>query len=158
MNQRLLLRWVLLIAVVWAAIGAGAWSLIKANDPLVGVRVASRGSSDDYDDLASKDLSETIAALSNGTMWGIRRDGSPLPSPAELKAAEEKPPVVWRVLATRVKGKEHQLLIQVDKDKPVLVAEGESLPDGSVVKSVSTNAYSIVTPDDVEQLIQLNFE
>ena len=158
MNSKLLLRWGVFVLVIWVVVGVSAWSLFKADDTLVGARSVSRGSADTFDDLASKDLSETIASLSTGTMWGVRRDGSPLPSPAELKAAEEKPPVVWRVLATRVKGKEHQLLIQIDKDKPVLVGEGESLPDGSVVKSVSARAYSIVTPDDVEQLIQLNFD
>ena len=159
MNRKLFIRWGLLIVIVWIGVGFGAWMCFDAADPLVGVRNVPQEATDVFADLASKDLGETLSSLSSGTMWGIRRDGSPLPSPEEIKAAEAKPPpVVWRVLATRIKGKDRQLLIQVDNKQPLLVNEGESLPDGAVVKSVSTRAYLMVTPDGVEQLIQLNYE
>ena len=155
MKKNLLVRLTGIILLVWVIGALTSWMLFDPSDSLVGAK-PGRGSQIPVYNVAPSDLREAADLLSKSALWGIRRDGSGPVSDASKEKTEEKK-IEWRMLAAVVKGGDRYLVIQVDKKKLEAVKEGERLPDGSLVKTVSRSMYTVLTTDDEEKTTYLNF-
>ncbi len=157
MRKLFFIRLFAAILLIWLTGAVISWLLFDPSDTLVGVK-RGVGEAPPIHSLAVSDLSEAADLLSKTALWGIRRDGSagPLKDASKGNAEEKKPE--WRMLATVVKGQDKYLLIQVDGKKLESVKEGERLPDGSLLKTLSRKMYTILNTDDEEKTTYLNFD
>ena len=149
-----LIRLSLAILLLWLIGAAVSWMMFDPQDTLVGARTGGGGTPPAYD-LAPSDLSEATAQLSKTALWGLQRDGSERPPAAAAKDAAEKKRI-WRILAAVKRGQERYVVIQIDKEAPLPLKEGEQLPDGSQLLSITPNKLTVKTPDDKQEIINLN--
>jgi hypothetical protein len=140
--------------LIWILGAVAAWMLSNPGDALVGARPGGGGSTPVYD-LAPSDLREATELLSKSALWGIKRDGTVLPPASKSKEAEEKK-IQWRILASVSKKQERYVVIQIDKEKPEALKEGEQLPDGSKLLKISPSKLTVMTADDEQKTINLN--
>lgn len=133
MNRLWLLRMALLVLLAWLAAGVLAGFLLEPPPALIGGRRAAAPPRLDLR-LGVADVGAAAARLEKTPMWGVQRDGKPLPPPK--KAEETAKAIEWRLLAAVERNGEYLAVIQVDKDKPQPVKEGESLPDGGKLLKV----------------------
>ena len=157
MNKLFFIRLSAAILLIWLTGAVLSWLLFDPSDTLVGAKRGA-GNAPPIHSLAASDLREAAKLLGKNSLWGIRRDGSagPLKDASKENAEEKKPE--WRMLATVVKGQDKYLLIQVNGEKLESVKEGERLPDGSLLKTLSRKMYTILNTDDEEKTTYLNFD
>lgn len=156
MKKNTLIRLSAAILLAWCFGAIASWWLFDPSEALVGMR-RSRASAIPIYNLAVSDLREAADLLSKNAIWGIRRDGSAPALEASKENTEEKRPE-WRMLAAVEKGEDRYLLIQVDKERLESVKEGEKLPDGGLVKTISRKRYTVLAADDEEKTTDLSFD
>lgn len=144
MSRLWLLRMALLVGLTWLAAATLVWIGLEPPAALVGAR---RPASLPRADIrfAPADLAAARERLEKTAMWGVQRDGKPLPPPK--KAEELAKQIEWRLLAAVERNGEYLAVIQVGKDKPQPVKEGEALPDGGRLLKVRRD---IVVVSDAE--------
>lgn len=133
MNRLWLLRMVLLVLLAWLTAGVLAGYLLEPPPGLIGGRRAAALPSIDVR-FAAPDVEAARARLEKTPMWGVQRDGKPLPPPKKPEEAAKA--IEWRLLAAVERNGEYLAVIQVDKNKPQPVREGDELPDGGKLLKV----------------------
>lgn len=156
MTKALMVRLGLLVLIVWLLGALMSWLVFNPGDTLVGAKAGRGGTAPIYRLLPS-DLSEAADVLNNTLSWGVRRDGSPLSPPASKRKDVEEKKIEWRILAAVGKAKERYVVIQLDKNDTVVLREGDSLPDGSVLLKISPKVLKVRISDDEQKTIILNF-
>ncbi len=154
MNRVLLVRYASMVVMLWVIGGVVAWIFLDPADHLVGAKAGWRENGVLYD-FSPPDLQERAAALSKVVIWGLQRNGMPRQKKSPEKEGRS---VEWRVLAVTVRDTQRHLVILVDKTKLEHVAEGATLPDGSLLKHVSLGAYTVQTLDDEQITTHLTFQ
>ncbi len=153
MTRRLMLRLAVAVLSLWAVAGVLSWFLYDPADSLVGARTPGRTGVGVYV-FAPRDLQPVAERVGKSYLWGLSPDGVGA-KVAQQETAEKV--VEWRVLATRITGKERSLLVQIDKKKLEQIKEGEVLPDGSLVKAVTPSGYTLQSAAGELTTTQLNF-
>lgn len=149
------LRLAVAILLIWLLGGVLSWSIFDPGDSLVGARSGHAPPVPAYN-LAPNDLRELSEVLSKTRIWGIQHDGAPLPPPKPRDAEEKK--VDWRILAAIRTNKDRYIVIRIDKGDPVVIKEGEQLPDGSKLLKAAPNLLILRTADGKQQKQILNFD
>ncbi|MCC6657124.1 MAG: hypothetical protein IT512_02940 [Rhodocyclaceae bacterium] len=144
-----------LVLLAWLAAGALAWLALDPPAALVGARRAVPVATPDLG-FTPPDIGAVRAALEESLMWGVQRDGNPLPPPKKAEELAKK--IEWRLLAAVERQGERLLVIQIEKDKPQTVREGELLPDGGKVLKVRRDAVSIGDAEGNSREIKLVVE
>jgi len=123
-----------LVLLIWLLAGITAWLSISPPPALVGIKRSApplvEGSA-----LDRPDLGRSLSVLESHPIWGVARDGKPLPPP---KPKEEITPVFWTIVSTVVRKNERYALVMIEKEAPKAIKEGEELPNGSKLISVQT--------------------
>lgn len=140
--------------LVWAIFSLVTWLSIHPGQQLIGLR-ALPPRSQDFLGLAPPSLSPALTALESVSIWGIQRNGQPLAPPAPTVAADEAA-IVWKVLGAALRKKERYLLIQIEKNAPVQIKEGEELPDGNTLLKIMAQGYVIKTLDGKKETVLTN--
>jgi hypothetical protein len=160
-------RLILLVLLTWLLAAALAWLALSPPPPLVGGKMPPSPSPVGGWQFARPDLADSLAQLESLPLWGVSRDGSPLPPPKPQGGEDEEEviPVVWRVIAAVSRRDGRYVLIAVDPPAPPkagaaagnarnvgsaapalqTVNEGEALPNGGTL--VRVNPKSIVYLD-----------
>ena len=154
MTRRLMLRLAVAVLLLWTVAGALSWFLYNPAEALVGARTPGRTDTGSYV-FAPRDLQPIAERVEKSYLWGLPPDGVEGKVATKQDAAEKV--VEWRVLATRITGKERSLLVLIDKNKLEQIKEGEVLPDGSLVKAVTPNGYTLQGADGELVTTKLNF-
>lgn len=153
MTRRMILRLAVAVLLLWTVAGVLSWSLYNPAERLVGARTPSRTDTGSYV-FAPRDLQPIAERVEKSYLWGLPPDG--VEGKAKQQDVAEKV-IEWRVLATRITGKERSLLVLIDKNKLEQIKEGEVLPDGSLVKAVTPNGYTLQSADGELVTTKLNF-
>jgi hypothetical protein len=146
-------RMVLLVVIAWLLALATAVMSSTAENSLVGVR--SR-----QDDAAgllapAADLDSARAKLESINLWGLQRDGKPLPATGTAGGDAKPKPPEWRFLASVVRqGGERRLIVLVDRKEVKSFSIGDELPDGTVVADIGTEGYALKSAEGELRRIQ----
>ncbi len=155
MNRLWALRLAALVALAWLAAGLFAWLGLNPAADLVGLRRAAAPQAFEGR-FEAPDVSEARALLEKTFVWGVARDGNPLPPPKSREEAARK--IEWRLLAAVERGGEKLIVVQVGKDKPISIKEGEALPDGGRVVKVGRASVVVSDAEGAEREITTYIE
>jgi hypothetical protein len=152
-------RLVFLVVLFWCAAAVSAWRLLSPPQPLVGGKTPLPTLAEDGWRLERPDLSDTLVALEQTPLWGVSRDGSPLPAPkSEAEKAEEAKPAVWRFVAAITRANErYALIVEEGQPAPRAVKEGDALPNEGKLLHVDAKTVVYIDRDKKRHTEHLSF-
>lgn len=144
MTRPALFRLILAVLLAW---GGAAWWAAETpipESPLVGARTP-RPASQLATEFTQPDIAAASKRLEEVLLWGILRDGKPIPPP--VKEEETRKKLEWRLVATALRPGEHYIMIQTPDQPPVTIKEGSLLPDGSKLLKVEPKSITLRLPN-----------
>lgn len=150
-----LTRLAFLAGVVWTLAAAITWFFAEPGEMLIGLR-QPQPFPKNYQWLQQQSQESAQASLENTAIWGIQRNGQPFPPPKPAQQTETEKNPEWLFLASIIRKNERYILIQIEKQPPIPLKEGELLPDGSKLIRITPKAYTIVTADGERQTVLTN--
>ena len=147
----------LAVALLWLLTATAIWLTPPAERDLVGLR-ARPPELPGLTDSHPPDLNAALDILAATNIWGTQRDGKPKPPPTPGAQKEAPPAQPWRLAAAVIRTDTRLVLAQSPGQAPVAVHEGEALPDGRTVVSITPSEVVLRDADGVRRTHTLSFE
>lgn len=137
---------------LWAITATITYLTIDVQHDLVAPRRPPPGAMN-YQALLQPKLEEAQNRVAATSLWGIQRNGQPIPPPKSQQQVEAEQKIEWQILGAVVRKKEKYLLIQIDKTPPSAIKEGELLPDASKVIKIGKGFYTVIDDSGAKKTI-----